>query len=264
MAFRRFTRSRFSARRSFSSRSRRGSMRKPGDRKWEKSQFFVSTSPSGIWPAGASSSQIGALHLASIGTSLAANTTSISTGVALAQMARKLLIGGIEFDWGLSIMGPAISAGATPVQSLIHHQVGLCTDRIVTESGVSDTPNFILAGWNPLLSAFPTSILSSSTPTTALGNDDQDRPVHVHWKDTQETINAAFTLAVSEDLLVPLGQPVRVRRGHVSKRLRLVLGDHEGLYFYHALQNSSAFNAGSTARGGYVWFAGTLFWKYVF
>jgi len=263
MAFRRFTRSRSAPGRSSFSRSRRPRMRTPGDRKWEKSQFHLGDSTQLILPSGNNASQLAMFHIASIQTALQQNASAEPVGVVLGQMVRKLLIGGIEFDYGVEYVGPQLEPSLDPADTWLWQQVGLCTDRAVSESGVADTPAALLAGWNPFQNAFPTSILSVSTPSAGLGSDDQDRPTHIHWKDTHGHAYSPLRLAVSEDLQIPYNQPVRVRRGHVSRRLRIVLDDHHALYFYRALQNGTN-SAGSTARGGFAWFTGTLFWRYVF
>jgi len=263
MAFQRFTRSSFKRTRNNFSRSRRNFMRKPGDRKWEKSQFHLGDSTQTILPTGSSASQLAMFHLASIQTSLSQNASAQPVGVVLGQMVRKLLIGGVEFDWGVEYTGPSLQEASDPADNWLWQQVGLCTDRAVSESGVADTPASLLAGWNPFQNAFPTSILSVSTPSSSLGSDDQDRPTHIHWKMTHGHSYSPFRLAVSEDLQVPYNQPVRVQRGHVSRRLRIVLDDQHALYFYRALQNGTV-SASSDARGGFAWFTGTVFWRYVF
>jgi len=260
MPFRRFTPQRFTRGRNSSFRSRRGALRKPGDRRWEKSQFLLQQNVED--PAGASSSQMLAFHIASIAISLQQEGSAVPAGVALGSMTRKLLIGGIEFDWSFrNVSDDIASNSASMVETQNFHQFGLCSDELSVESGQPMTPNFIAAGWNPFLSQFPISALTASTPST-LAFDPQ-RPKHIHWKNTQENFNGVQSLTVSEDLqLVQTGQSVYFPRGHVSKRLRLVLDDNQGLFFYFATQNTNAYALSQNQRLFSVWACGTLFWRY--
>jgi len=260
MAFQRFTRRPFQRGRSSSFRSRRGALRKPGDRRWEKSQFLIQQNIQDA--GGASASQMTAFHIASIAISLQQEGSAVPAGVALGSMTRKLLIGGIEFDWGFRNVADDIAGNAASlVETQNFHQFGLCSDELNSEAGNPMVPNFISAGWNPFLSQFPTSILTTSTPST-LAFDPQ-RPTHIHWKNTQENFNGVQSLTVSEDLqLVQTGQSVNFPRGHVSKRLRLVLDDNQGLFFYFAQQNTNSYALSSGQRNFSVWACGTLFWRY--
>lgn len=259
MAFQRFTRRPFNRGRSSFSRSRRGALRKPGDKKWEKSQFFIGQIING--PTSGSASQAEFFHIASIAVSLQQETVAVPTGVALGSMTRKMLIGGIEFDWGLSNVSQDIDDGSSfaLLETQTFHQVGLCSDNLTNESGSPSVPASLLAGWNPFLSAFPTSILTASTPSSQ--SFDPQRPLHIHWKHTDELFSGVQRLVVSEDLqLTQIGQRVITPRGHVSKRLRLVLDDKQGLFFYWAIQNPN--NFGGVSRDYSIWFCGTLFWRY--
>lgn len=261
MAFRRFTRSRSGFGRSNFSRSRRRpSLRRPGDRRWEKTQFLLGSSPEGNTPAGSLTEQFQMFHIASIASSLSQTTTATPAGIALGAMQRNLLIGGIEFDWGIEFLGPRIQEGVDPADLVQHHQVGLCSDEIVFDGVSADVPRALFANWTPFANAFPVAALTTTTPS--LDSFEPTRPLHIHWKNTHVHNYGSLLLAVSEDLQVPLQQPVLTRRGHVSKRLKLVLNDSQGLYFYWALINTDGFAADADARGAFVWFCGTLFWRY--
>jgi len=242
-------------------RSRRPRLRTPGSRRWEVSDFFVSSAAQ--WPTGNSTEQLLMLHLASIPMSLQNDVSPNVAGVALGAMTRKLLIGGIVMDYGWEFLGD-LDGLDTATQGQAFMETGICSDTI-NFLGSAKGPNAINA-WSPWQSGFPTAVLNAAT-TPALSVQEGDRPLHIHWRKKEATNFAARIIdnPQAETLYIPSQQPVRTRGGTVNRRLKLVLDDQQGLFVYFATLNSTTFSAiASSTLGLNRWAGGSLFWRYVF
>jgi len=241
---------------------RRSNLRRPGPHKWQVSDFFVSSVAA--WPSGSLSESSLVLHLASPTISLnqgAAGDDTAPVGRVLSSMARKMLIGGIVFDWGWDFTG-FIDGDAATFEGFAW--TGLVSDRLVTDVGTDNFfPNHISL-WSPFTSDFPTAALAAGTPLNA--SEDANRPSHIHWRQCFSTQFGTRPVEPPGEgvLHVPLQQPVRTQRGTVNKRLRLVLDDQNGLFLHFHTLNQLNFAVSSGGLSLVRWAQGQLYWKMVF
>lgn len=242
-------------RRSFR-RPSRGRLRTPGQKRWEATDFFVSSVVT--WPSLGGDTSLLMMHLASIQMSWqGAAGTPEPVGVAMGATIRKLQVGGVVFDYGVDFNNSDVENQVVPSLAYALFETGLCTDKLsASVSGIN--PNAIQS-WNPFASQFPTSELGATTPGPV--TQESIRPVRIHHRKKESVQFATKRITVSEDLQVVPRQFVDTRRGTVNKRLKLVLDDDHGLFFYFATLNSGGFDAAETGPVS-VWFGGTLFWRF--
>jgi len=263
MAFQR--RSNFK-RRSFSrgSPSRRGRLHNvTAPKRWEVAAFNVGgvISP----PAGAGGLTLSMFHLASIGISLQQETGIEPINTLLGSMARKMLIGGIVFDWGVEIDGPIMSVDdADAREGRLATHVELCVDELVTP-GVGDTFPNAIQGYEPFTSGFPTSIFQPAQTTPPASSRDDLRPLRTLWtKRELRYMTSRAAVPADVNLTVPNEQHLAPRHHTVNKRLRIVLDDSQGLFWTVATANLLGFNVDTANRPIFAWCFGQLYYRVQF
>lgn len=229
--------------------------------RWEVSDFLLTQLAT--LPTGQSSEQLLMLHIASITQSMAQDSSTV-LGTTLSGMTRKLMIGGIVFDFGTEVAGQMPNVADTPILAGdVFVNAELCLDQIVTPSASTFFPNAI-QGYSPFTSDFPTQIITATTPNPQ--SREAFRPLRSLWSKRYMKRIAGRAAVPAESLLtIPNEQLLAGRYGTVNRRLRLILDDHQGLYFCFATFNASGFDVPtSNHRQLRHWVTGRLYWRYVF
>jgi len=168
-------------------------------------------------------------------------TTSQSR--SLEAMSRRVELGGIVFDYGHKLDGPANESDAPANKQ--PWMIRLVTDRLNNASNPTALPDWL------------TNQAPIATAPTGLSQDDEF-PLRTHWRVSDITNNMAglvSTPSTNANLLTP--HPTRT----VNLRLRRFLDDYTGLYFQFYDFYSAGGVEGITV---YKWVWGTLYYRWVF
>lgn len=264
MAF--FKRRPFRGRSNFSRFRRRGGFgTRPGKepQKWEVSDFAIGGGAT--LPAGAGSETIALFHLLSVGISLSQGTDNLNVGNALAAMTRKIHVGGIVFDYNLFPQND-IEGVDDIFEGNVLYRWFLCYDNLVADPSLDWIPNSVQA-YSPLTSDFPTAILNNAVaPSPEASTREGFRPVRVLWQKNDMLQLAARRFNNDEEgvLYVPSDQRVITSRGTVNRRLRVSLGDHQGLFLGLATLNLANFAAPQASRVIHRFATGSIYWRWGF
>lgn len=236
-------------------------------RRWERGNFHLTAVHSHIDPDRTIST---VFPLAQVNNLISTTPGQEQWGMQLAQMTRRLEIGGIKFTAHQYLVGFAnafeIEAAnvAESTTTQIDTKVLICSDRI----GVPDQASGI---------AFPTAIeadfFTSTLPTArvASGNDiEPNYPTQIHWQN-HIRLNGGFHYAVDESVgdpgpiaaFLPQQQTVVSSRSTSNLRLRLRLQDDEALGVWFTSQPEfSATLTNLEPEVAFV-FSGTIWYRFV-
>lgn len=264
MAFRRFRsfRGRSS---SFSSRFRRRGPKTHAvtrTRMWEKSHFFLDNFVT--LPGGSGSETMLFNHLASIATSLASSSsTSVEqrTGAVLANMERRLEIGGIVYDWGYRMLDEWDATEEDVSANSFHAMMALVTDRQGYDTSNVTFPASV-GSWSPWLSQFPTAIYSSAG-TPALDAEPVTTPTRIHLQKFWQPSTGGRVVTNSNEARLYGINENRLEQNFatVNRRLKLSLDDEQGLYLCWGTRNSATY-APAVAQHIQFWAAGKLYYRF--
>jgi len=231
--FRRSSRS-FPRRRSFGPRLRPPS----GPRRWQAAHFFfdgVDLIESGIFLTES-------VELLKIQDHIG-GAAGTAIGSTLSNISRRVELGGIVFNYGHSLIGPADET-QNPSDIWLHG-LYLVTDRLDSDGQPTSLPN-----WQQTMS--PISTIGSSV------TEDDEYPLRVHWRDMHLATSFAglvSTPTTNANLLAP--HPTRT----VNLRLRRFLDDFHGLYFqFFDLYSSDP----EATLSIHKWVGGTLYYRWRF
>jgi len=244
--------------RSFNSRSRFAGSRtgirnaKPPQR-YIPADFFAAIVTD--HPTGSATMQLNMIHLASVAISYwgAAQESAVDR--------KAIEVGGIVFDYGVEFPSTGGDAGGGILTDLENmstfYNVGLCYDRLVSDTTTGESVPVCINTWEPFVSDFP---INTVTPNFAQASF--MRPTRVLWNKTHY-VNFATgpILNFDDDVVVPQNQPVRTRNGTVNRRLRLRLDADHGLFLHVATLNEGNFAVDPAVLFRTVWFKGTLYWR---
>jgi len=164
-----------------------------------------------------------------------------TTSRGLSAVSRRIELGGIVFDYGWNLEGPANEADL--VSSKWQHGIYLVTDRLDENSQPIALPN-----WS--LNAAPVATVPSGA-----ANED-DFPLRIHWRDADIWNQMAGLVSTPvTNANIRSNHPTRTQ----SLRLRRYLDDHQGLYFQFFDQFVSD-GADSLAIHKWVW--GTIYYRW--
>lgn len=235
-------------------------------RRWEIGQFFIDDFLT--LPAGSGSQTLEFFHLASITASLTTHGAAMDpeerVGNVLANMQRRLEIGGLVFDWGwhmnAGIEGDESSTNMN--HGDVHCSTYLLTDRLAIDPTTLDAFPVAVEAWDPFANMFPTAFLGTATPVIDSGQ--QLMPTRIHWHKSHMMKLQPFQVVgqVEGALYVPNGQQLERQFSTVNKRLRLSLSDEQGLYFACATRNAPSFTIDTNQRSLHRWFKGHLFYRF--
>jgi len=181
------------------------------------------------------------LELVKIQEHIGSPTTSQSR--SLEAMSRRIELGGIVFQYGHMLDGPAAESDAPANKEV--WQMRLVTDRLNNAGNPTALPDY-------LVSQAPITVAPSG-----LAQDDEF-PLRTHWRDGNIMSNFAGLVSTphtNANLLTP--HPTRT----VNLRLRRFLDDYTGLFF-HFYDFYSA--GGTESITIYKWCFGTLYYRWIF
>jgi len=238
--------------RSFSSRRRFGGarLRTPKDSgRWESGDFHLIFE---IEPSQPNNFDNLYVHVASNRFSIGGDNTE-SFPRAMANMARKLEIGGIVFDWGIEKQNNRfLIPEEGNERSALWWQTTVLTDRLDAAGNPASLSNSA-----PLISTTPVTLSTNTTSDQA----EQLRPTRIHWRRTEYVDNTVTNLSGDENgVAFPGGIRIRDQRRTESLRLKLRLDDDQGLFFRLSTRTSGFFPPDSPNK--YWWWAnGIIFYR---
>jgi len=218
-------------------RFNRGVRQITSPRRWEVCNFFfdsVDTLTDGIFLTES-------VELLKIIDHVGGASTTTTRGIAA--ITRKIEVGGLVFNYGWNLDGPA--GEADTVGSKWQHGIYLVTDRLDENAQPVSLPN-----WN--INQAPVATAPSST-----GAEDIF-PMRIHWRDSDIWSNMAGLVSTPvTNANIRNNHPTRTQ----SLRIRGSLDDYSGLYFqFYDLFISD----GADSLSVHKWVWGTLYYRWKF
>lgn len=240
-----YKRRRFTPRSSF--RSRRGPMLRTPTRPkfWQRANFFAESS---VLVPNSSLVTTNVAILLARHQNLARN---IAEGIGAMNQVRYIELGGIVYDWGLRREafyeeGTGSLLGTTQGHTLLVDRLdntGLPVTAATTDWALAQPP-----------------VVQVSTTVPGAGAQDVDFPTKIIHRKWERKPHYAVEVVASEGLWAPEGQYLDQRNPTVNKRLKLRLGDADGLFAVFSVVTSASYSAGGTISWP-CWIQGQLYYR---
>jgi len=237
----------WSSSRSRSFGARRGPLARVATRPkiWNRANFYADTS---LTVNNASDTCFNSAILLARHNNLARIT---SEGFGYADQIRYIDIGGVVFDWGFRRetsydVGTGSSLGIT-------QGVTLATDRL-DNTGAPTTAATVQ--WHRPQP--PVAQISTTTPGADAQN--QDFPVKIHWRKWERKPHYAVQVTDTGVLEAPEGQYLDARNPTVNKRLKLRIGEQDGLFLIFSAITGPTYAAGGSL-GWSIWVQGQIYYR---
>lgn len=249
MAFRRTSRRSFS---SFRPRRRRSALnwqKADRPRKWQMGNLFTTLNQN---VPNTSDTTVNTAILLARTQNLGETTTG--PGRAMAEMTRRVEIGGVVLSFGY--FNPDLDLSLDPKVESAYMQYTLAVDRLDVSGAPAAMAN---VAWQR--NTLPALQVTAALPGTS--EEDVDFPTRILWRQTQledgSRVNGTNSLAGLQ-FLQNIG--TRPMSSHLNKRLRLPLDDEHGLFFCFSSIKAADY-AGGVAKIIRLWLTGSIYYRVV-